>query len=144
MRHSLPWFRFRDSRGDEWTTALATSAMLYELMGEECAGLTHYQWRVVMVDAGLTRDQQDEVLLHEMCHVAAGEKPEGLPVAQEEKAVYAISPRLWPLLKMLGFSWPKRPRGVRALEKLARAYHEDALRCLVWEQTHERIRVDRR
>lgn len=124
-RHSLPWFRFRDSHGEVWTVALATKPFVNRTarFGFECVGLTHYQMRIVLVDAGQAREHQDETLLHEILHVSAHQAR--LPDEDEERAITAMSPRLWPLLKMLGFRWPRRPCGAAELERLARTYHEE-------------------
>lgn len=142
--NSVHWFSFADASREEWQSRGTTLPFLRRISGREIAGVTLYDYRVVLVDAGYARAVQDETLFHEHHHVAAGPFPARLKLSEEERAVRAISPNLWTMMRRYGFRWPRRPARYGALEKLARAYHEDALRCLVWEQTHERVRVDRR
>ena len=126
MRHSLLWFRFRDACGHRWSVALATYAFLNAYRrGDPCVGLTVYDLRLVLVDCGLPRAEQDETLLHELMHVSQCGRND-LSAMREEDAVRAFSPRLHPVLRRVGgLSWPRRPRGITALESRARKYHEE-------------------
>jgi hypothetical protein len=142
--NSVHWFSFADAAREEWQFRGTTAPFLRRLSGRDIAGLTMYDYRIALVDAGYPRHQQDEIVFHEHHHVAAGAFPAKLKLSEEERAVRAISPNLWTMMHRYGFRWPRRPARYGALEKLARTFHEDALRCLVWEQTHERLRVDRR
>ena len=74
----------------------------------------------VFLDAEEPRDVQDRTLFHELLvHGVLWETPLVRSVLAEEKFARTQSDRAWSVLKQLGFSWPRRPAGVRNLERRA-------------------------
>ncbi len=123
-RHSLPWFHTKRGR-DVWLVALATRSLINSMDDDpdECVGITIFDLRIVLVDAGISRPDQDETVLHELMHVSGHGR--GLKASAEETAVRAISPPLFALLYGMGLRWPRRPRGACAFERWARTFHEE-------------------
>ena len=128
----LPWFAFRDRRRRVWRVFLAHPSWFEpherERRGTKryengFAGLTLPTMRAIYLNAAEERSVQDETLLHEMMHavltgfVEAAEPHEAISDETEERAICAISPRLYPVVRRMGLSWPRRPRGAAALER---------------------------
>lgn len=127
-RHALCWYRFRGTRPYAWTVLLVTQPLLASLLEPDhppIRGLTianpEADLHLVLIDASQSRADQDETLHHELMHVAAHESEDTLPDATEERAIRAISPRLLPIFQCTaGLRWPRRPRGIAALERHAK------------------------
>lgn len=76
----------------------------------------------VYINAESCRNGQDAILFHElMVHgVLWCQKGFRRHRDTEERFARAQCLGAWMLLKSLGFRWPQRPRGIRALEAYAR------------------------
>lgn len=74
---------------------------------------------IVFVSAGVSREAQEELALHELGHAALWFKRFRRTAAQEEAVIYEHAPPMRDMLHALGFRWPKRPRGMSALERHA-------------------------
>lgn len=74
----------------------------------------------IYVDAAEPRPVQDRTLVHELLvHGVLWSTPLKRTDEQEEVFARAIADRAWGVLRALGFAWPKRPAGVRNLERKA-------------------------
>lgn len=103
---------------------LSTARLTRSLRG--CDGVTvgavrpTKKLRAVYIDAREPRDVQDRVLFHELLvHGVLWESPLARSVADEERFAHAQSDRAWELLRQLGFRWPRRPVGIRTLERMS-------------------------
>jgi hypothetical protein len=118
----LLWFTLPEPKGKPWDVYLAEPWLIDDAKndGGEYDGLTLEDTRTVYVSAALPRSEQDEVLLHELMHVAYTGNGR-LSLTAEELAVSILSPKLIPILKSVGrLRWPTRPAGATAFERRCR------------------------
>ena len=74
--------------------------------------------RVVVINANMSKLDQDIALYHELCGHAALWGARIAP-GTEERILRAQSRNAWLALRSLGFSWPARPKGLAKLERSA-------------------------
>jgi hypothetical protein len=110
----LAWFSFRDHAGRAWRVGLSCAEDSPDL--EDANGWSYFESAAALVDVEQTRSEQDAITLHEILHVAMGDDHD----PAEERIVTTMAPRLLPILRQLGLKFPRRPRGVAALERRAR------------------------
>lgn len=141
MQDVIEWFRLRDRRRRVWRVHLAhprwfapheAAKKRTDRYANGFAGLTILAERAIYLSASEDRSTREETLLHEVMHaVLDGFEPvrasEAISYEAEERAVSAISPRLYPVIRRMGLRWPRLPRGTAALERASRAWaQEDA------------------
>ena len=119
MPAPLPWFTFRDPDGRAWKVGLSCADDSPALT--DAHGWTYFASGTVLLDVEESREHQDAIALHEMMHVAFGLGRD----AAEERIITRLAPRLLPILKQFGLRFPRRPRGVAALERRARESEDD-------------------
>lgn len=88
---------------------------------EESGGVTYVSPggnRIVVVNANMSKLDQDIATYHELCGHAAlwGAR---VSAGTEERILRAQSRNAWLALKALGFRWPARPKGLAQLERSA-------------------------
>ncbi len=96
---------------------LATCEQMPELL--PLAGLCCPSDREIYINVAESRAFQDETTLHEVKHASFGDV-KFFSHKDEERAIRAMTPRLWPILKQFGTRWPARPHGYAALKRSTR------------------------
>lgn len=109
---TLLWFSFEDRARARWRVYLIAKL-------EGCDGITFFDRREIFIDATLGRADREDTLWHELKHAALA-TASGLTAKREERAIRALTPRLWPILRRLGLAAPALPPGFTALRRRAR------------------------
>lgn len=117
----LLWFSIV-VRGRRWAVYLSAADISKELGAgmpteDRSSGAADPYTHSVYVDAGQTTAEIDSTTLHELMHVCLASSY----VWPSERVVTALEPTLWRLLSDLGFKWPDKPRGWRAMQRHARS-----------------------
>lgn len=103
---------------------LSTADISHELIGNVGVTLQHpHCGYEILIDAASPRDVQDYTVFHELI-VHGVLWPLKLHRRNEEALAQAISPGAMIAFKSLGFNWPRRPKGARALEAFAQRTNE--------------------
>ena len=116
----LKWFEVPVAASGVIPVMLATQSICDEISG--CNGATVMfptSQIIVFIDCEPPRAAQDERLFHELL-VHGVLWPFACDGKTEEDFAQKQSPGAWQTLRSLGFRWPRRPRGARALEEAAR------------------------
>lgn len=119
----LKWFDFRDHKHSRWSVFLSSAEHRHTVDLEWADGLTYFASKRVLIAVENDRTKQDEILLHELMHVACGD--EYGKDGHEERIITKLAPRLLPLLRKFGLRFPRRPRGVAAIEQAVRDDEEE-------------------
>lgn len=121
MNKPLDWFKFRDSEGSSWRSALSSFEISPDLKGRPGStgfdGLTYCREKFFLIDAASPREVQDYITLHEIMHVSLSGHNFG---KEEEKVINEMAPPLYKILRQFGLKWPERPAEAAALERRAR------------------------
>lgn len=116
----LFWFRVTVG-GRRWNVYLSAASLTRDLAegaptGDRCAGLADAKLHTIWIDAGQTPTSIDTTALHELLHVCLAASY----VWPAERIVTALEVPLWRLISGLGFRWPDKPAGWRALHRYAK------------------------
>jgi hypothetical protein len=114
----LPWFRFRDTTGNEWQVILSTTRLTADLLheGSPLCGCTNRLFKLIHINAAFPDPDLRSTLLHEIMHVVIEAFVDG---DMEENLARLIEDRLKTILETGGFKFPPMPRGLAKLRTLA-------------------------
>jgi hypothetical protein len=120
----IVWFRFRGHGEVVWTVYLTARDISPEFeefeqrTGDAASGFTLWERPEILIDAGSDTWDQEDTVLHEMCHVAL--RAAKISLFIEEEFISFLTPKLLPILRQEGLKIPKRPPGYLALARHAR------------------------
>lgn len=97
------WFSF--PAGDRVVPVYLSNELPKALRGR--TQLQHGDGLAIDVQAGISREEQDDTVTHEFLHAVLW--PQQLPLSKEEWFVGALSKPLTRALRAMGFTWPARP-----------------------------------
>ena len=125
----LLWFVATDNLGVDWRVYLASEEGTDELPDGHWGRTVVCEpgdrvvcgRREIFINARLSEENQNMVLLHELMHAAASSMGPPMRVSTEEKLVRGIELGLWKFVKTYGrIKWPRKSRGYAALVRKAR------------------------
>ncbi len=128
---TVEWLRFTGPDRKKWTVLLTDDPV-----DEWCdlAGLCEWDTRRIYVSTRQSDEQVDETLLHEISHLAlidvedVREVPLDRDYAKnftaaelaEERVIWPMSLKLWPMLQRIGLPWPAKPESFSAMSRRRR------------------------